>query len=351
MKSKNNYKMQYGISKIKRNLGRGLFEGPTNLIITISLSTILSIIISKIYSWIVFDADWSVVKNNLTLFAFGSYPQVYIWRPLIWLLIVISISLYTIMMPSKFLNKHIVATAWLFILPVGIFLLAGGFGLEEVHTNNWGGISLTLILTISSGLLALPFGVLLALGRQSNLKVLSNFCRLYIDIVRASPLITVLFFGQLLIPLFLPQGLEVSRVIRAILAFAIFAASYMAEDIRGGIQSIPKTQIEAAEALGLNKFECLILIILPQGFRVAIPSLTNQMIGLLQNTSLMAILGLVELLGITRSLLANPNYIGGYMEAYVWIGLIYWLSCTFISALFRKLENNLSYNINKSEAK
>ena len=351
MSQKNHSKRQYSLSSIKRDFVRGLIDGPVNFFITISLTTIIVIIIRKIYLWIIFDADWSVVKNNSTLFAIGSYPSVHIWRPLLWLLIVISISLYTLIMPNKLSNKYIVRTGWLLILPLGIFLLAGGFGLEKVHTNHWGGLSLTLILTICSGVLAIPLGICLALGRQSNLKVLSNFCRLYIDIVRASPLITVLFFGQLLIPLFLPQGLEVSRVLRAILAFAIFTASYMAEDIRGGIQSIPKTQIEAAEALGLNKFECLTLIILPQGFRVAIPSLTNQMIGLLQNTSLMAILGLVELLGITRSLLANPSYIGGYMEAYVLIGLIYWISCTIISALFRKLELNLSYNLNTSESK
>ena len=163
----------------------------------------------------------------------------------------------------------------------------------------------------------------------------------YIELMRAVPLIAVLFFGQLLIPLFLPPGFEINRVLRAVLAFALFAAAYIAEDVRGGLQAIPPTQREAAAVLGLSEWQCLQLVVLPQALRIALPSLTNQAVGLLQNTSLMAILGLVELLGISRSLLANPLFIGRYLEVYLWLAAVYWLACTAMALLARQLELRL----------
>ena len=160
--------------------------------------------------------------------------------------------------------------------------------------------------------------------------------------MRSIPLIAVLFFGQLLIPLFLPVDLEVNRVLRAILAFAFFAAAYIAEDVRGGLQSISGTQQEAASVLGLSKRQTVQYIMLPQALRIALPALTNQAIGLLQNTSLMAILGLVELLGISRSLLANPAFIGRYLETYLWLAAVYWFVCTAMALLARDLEKQLN---------
>ena len=156
--------------------------------------------------------------------------------------------------------------------------------------------------------------------------------------MRAVPLISILFFGQLLIPLFLPIDFEVSRFIRAVLAFGLFSSAYVAEDIRGGLQAIPTTQYEAAMVLGLNARQTFRLVILPQALKVALPALTNTAIGLLQNTSLMAILGLVELLGISRSILANPNFIGRYLEVYVWLAALYWFICTVIALLSRHIE-------------
>ena len=138
------------------------------------------------------------------------------------------------------------------------------------------------------------------------------------------------------------MNIEINRIMRAIIAFALFSSSYIAEDIRGGLQSIPNTQKEASIVLGLNKRQTFNLILLPQALKIAIPSLTNQAVGLIQNTSLMAILGLVELLGISRSILANPDFIGNYLEVYIWIAIIYWILCTLMALLSRKLENNLS---------
>ena len=291
--------------------------------------------------WLLVGADWSVVTTNLPLYALGSYPEDERWRPLLWMLALILLTGLTLLGPRRAVWRRALPLLWIGMAPVGLWLLAGGLGLLPVGTRDWGGLTLTLLLTAGSGLLALPLGVVLALGRRSDLPVLRLSSTAYIELMRAVPLIAVLFFGQLLIPLFLPPGLEINRVLRAVLAFALFAAAYIAEDVRGGLQAIPPTQREAAMVLGLSPRQTLQLVVLPQALRIALPSLTNQAVGLLQNTSLMAILGLVELLGISRSLLANPAFIGRYLEVYIWLAAVYWLACTAMALLARHLEIQL----------
>ena len=241
--------------------------------------------------WLVIGADWSVVTTNLPLYALGSYPPDQRWRPLVWISALILLILFTLLGPRHGVLRRALPLVWIGMAPVGLWLLAGGLGLLPVASRDWGGLALTLLLTAGSGLLALPLGVLLALGRRSDLPVLRMSSTAYIELMRAVPLIAVLFFGQLLIPLFLPPGLEINRVLRAVLAFALFAAAYIAEDVRGGLQAIPPTQREAAAVLGLSPAQTLQLVVLPQAMRIALPALTNQAVGLLQNTSLMAILG------------------------------------------------------------
>ena len=291
--------------------------------------------------WLLIAADWSVVTTNFPLYALGSYPPDQRWRPLVWISALILLILFTLLGPRHGVLRRALPLVWIGMAPLGIWLLAGGLGLLPVATRDWGGLALTLLLTVGSGLLALPLGVLLALGRRSDLPVLRMSSTAYIELMRAVPLIAVLFFGQLLIPLFLPPGLEINRVLRAVLAFALFAAAYIAEDVRGGLQAIPPTQREAAAVLGLSPAQTLELVVLPQAMRIALPALTNQAVGLLQNTSLMAILGLVELLGISRSLLANPTFIGRYLEVYLWLAAVYWLACTAMALLARHLEIQL----------
>ena len=291
--------------------------------------------------WLLVGADWSVVSTNLPLYSLGSYPEDERWRPLLWMLALILLTGLTLLGPRRAVWRRALPLLWIGMAPLGLWLLAGGLGLLPVGTRDWGGLTLTLLLTAGSGLLALPLGVVLALGRRSDLPVLRLSSTAYIELMRAVPLIAVLFFGQLLIPLFLPPGLEINRVLRAVLAFALFAAAYIAEDVRGGLQAIPPTQREAAMVLGLSPRQTLQLVVLPQALRIALPSLTNQAVGLLQNTSLMAILGLVELLGISRSLLANPAFIGRYLEVYIWLAAVYWLACTAMALLARHLEIQL----------
>ena len=310
-------------------------------LITLALIALLGWGGWSVLHWLLHGADWSVVTSNLPLYGVGSYPADQRWRPLLWITGLIAVTLITLVGPRQGLWRKVLPIAWLAMAPLGLWFLAGGLGLIPVGTSDWGGLSLTLLLTIGSGLLALPLGVLLALGRRSALPVLRWSSVAYIELMRAVPLIAVLFFGQLLIPLFLPPGFEINRVLRAVLAFALFASAYIAEDVRGGLQAIPPTQQEAAQVLGLSPRQTLQLVVLPQALRIALPSLTNQAVGLLQNTSLMAILGLVELLGISTSLLANPAFIGRYLEVYLWLAAVYWLACTAMALLARHLEIQL----------
>ena len=317
---------------------------PIETVISLLVIALIAWAIWASGSWVVQAADWSVVGSNLPLYLSGSYPASERWRPWLWVSLLTVLILVTLFRPSKGSRLRWLELAlpwcWVGMIPLGLGLLGGGIALSAVPSREWGGLSLTLLLTTCSAALALPMGVLLALGRNSDLPVLRLSSRLYIDLMRAVPLIAVLFFGQLLIPLFLPMQLEINRVLRAVVAFALFAAAYVAEDVRGGLQSIPSTQTEAAEALGLSPIQSLRLVVLPQALRIAMPALTNQAIGLLQNTSLMALLGLVELLGIGRSLLANPAFIGRHLEVYVWLGGLYWVFCTAMALLARRIERD-----------
>ena len=321
-----------------------LFSNSFNTILSLIIILIIYLICFNTFEWLIHRANWSVVTSNLSLFAFGSFPLNQQWRPTIWIILLLSISIVTLWGPEwEWLRKNLLL-AWVSTVPIGLYLLYGGLGLSPIMSRHWGGLTLTLLLTTCSSLFSLPLGIVLALCRQSTLPFIQKFSSIYIDVMRAIPLIAVLFFGQLLIPLFLPVGIEIDRVWRAIFAFTLFVSAYIAEDIRGGLQSIPKTQIEAANSLGLNKYQIIRFILIPQALRIALPALTNQSIGLFQNTSLMAILGLVELLGIGRSVLANPEFIGQYIEVYVWLASVYWFVCTIMAILARHLEQRMTIN-------
>ena len=326
------------LSRIITYIKRISFFNIFDSFITFLILLIISFFATILTKWILLEADWSVVSQNLHLFVFGLFPAQEMWRPATWLFLLACLAIITLLGSGSDWIRRLLPLAWIGVIPLGVALLAGGLGLTPVASRHWGGLTLTIVLMTCSSLLAFPLGIALALGRQSKLSMIKFLSGIYIDTLRAIPLIAVLFFGQLLIPLFLPIGFEINRVLRAILAFSIFVSAYVAEDIRGGLQSIPNSQIEAAKALGLGNIQINQYIILPQALRIALPALTNQAIGLLQNTSLMSILGLVELLGISRSLLANPKFIGSYLEVYVWLAGIYWLICTVMALLARHLE-------------
>jgi general L-amino acid transport system permease protein len=211
-----------------------------------------------------------------------------------------------------------------------------------VDVNVWNGLVLTLLVAISGIVFSFPLGILLALGRQSDLPVIKIFCILYIEVVRGLPLIGILFMAQVMLPLFLPAGLEIDRVLRAIAAFILFSAAYLAENVRGGLQSIPKGQAEAARALGLNIPQAIALIILPQALKASIPAIVGQFIGLFKDTSLVAIVGLLDLMGVARTVLSQPEFIGRYSEVYLFVAAIYWVFCFSLSQFSQNLEKKLA---------
>ncbi len=233
-------------------------------------------------------------------------------------------------------------TIWVLSFPIILWLIKGGLGLTEVSTNDWGGLVLTLFLAVISIVLSFPLGVLLALGRQSSLPVVRLLSTLYIEIIRGLPLIGILFLGQVMLQLFLPPEYpKLDRVIRAIAGLTLFSAAYLAENVRGGLQAMPRGQIEAARSIGLNTPLLTILIVLPQALRTVIPAIGGQFIGLFMDTSLLSLFGMLELVGISRAVLANPSYIGRYAEVYLFIGIIYWIFCYSMSLASRKIERTL----------
>jgi len=217
-----------------------------------------------------------------------------------------------------------------------------GFSIEGVPTSKWGGLVLTLFLAVTGIFLCFPAGVLLALGRRSELPIIRWLSVAYIELVRGVPLVSILFMGQVLIPMFLPFGVRPNPIIRAAVGLTVFSAAYLAENVRAGLQAIPRGQFEAADALGLNKPLTLALIILPQALKTAIPAIVGQFISLFQDTTLLAIVGVVELLGISRSILANPKFLGQYGEVYIFIAAIYWFFCYAMSLGSRKIEQQLN---------
>ncbi|NTW03378.1 MAG: amino acid ABC transporter permease [Oscillochloris sp.] len=237
--------------------------------------------------------------------------------------------------------------AWVLAYPLAVLLIRGfGGALPEVPTNLWGGMMLTLLLSVSGIVLSFPLGVLLALGRRSTLPVIKWFCVIYIELIRGVPLVTVLYMGSLMLPLFLPNGIRVDGVIRAMVAVTLFSAAYLAENVRGGLQSLPNGQTEAARALGLNIVQTTLLITLPQALRAIIPVLVGQFISLFKDTSLVTIVSLVDLLGAARNVNGQPQWQGTpggvWRETFLVIALIYWIFSFTMSRTSKKIEENLS---------
>jgi general L-amino acid transport system permease protein len=235
---------------------------------------------------------------------------------------------------------------WLFFVNVYPFLIAillygGVFGLEVVETHKWGGLLVTLIIALIGIVVSLPIGVFLALGRRSEMPIIRSMCTVYIEVWRGVPLITVLFMASVMLPLFLSEGMETDKLIRALVGVVLFSAAYMAEVIRGGLQAIPSGQYEAADALGLSYWQKMRLIILPQALKITIPSIVNTFIGLFKDTSLVLIIGMFDVLGIGQSANTDPEWLGFAIESYVFVALVFWVFCFGMSRYSIWLENKL----------
>ena len=232
--------------------------------------------------------------------------------------------------------------AWLIGVPLMWVLMRGGvLGLPYVGTERWGGLPLTLILSVNGIVLSFPLAILLALGRRSDMPAIKAICVAFIEVVRGVPLITVLFMATLMIPLFLPQGFTPDQLLRAQIAFILFAAAYEAEVIRGGLQAMPRGQYEAADALGLSYWKKMGLVILPQALRLVIPPMVNTFIGFFKDTSLVVIVGMFDLLGAVRSASSDPVWRPYYVEGLVFAALVYFAFCFTMAEYSRRLERRL----------
>jgi general L-amino acid transport system permease protein len=224
---------------------------------------------------------------------------------------------------------------------MGILMKGGILGLKAVESDQWGGLPLTLMLSVFGMFAAYPLGIFLALGRRSKMPAIRTISILYIEMIRGVPLISMLFMSAVLFPLFLPQGLTLNKILRAQVAIIMFTAAYIAEVVRGGLQAITRGQYEAAESLGLNYVQKMRLVILPQALKIVIPPTVGILISAFKDTSLVVIIALYDLLKTTRSALSNPTWMGFSPEAYIFVALIYFVCCYAMSNYSRRLEKEL----------
>lgn len=289
-------------------------------------------------------ACWAFIRAKLDLFIYGRYPAEERWRPdLVFLLA--ALALVPLMIPSvggKFWNTLFL----ILVYPVLAFVLLNGgmFGLEPVETALWGGLLVTLVVSVTGLALAFPLGVLLALGRQSKLPIVKGVSIAFIEFWRGVPLVTVLFMASIMLPLFLPDGVTFDKLLRAIVGVALFEAAYIAEVVRGGLQAIPAGQYEAAKSIGLGYWGSRRLIILPQALRLVIPGIVNTIIALFKDTSLVLVIGLFDLLGILQAALVDPHWStpNTALTGYLFVAAIYLVFCLAMSRYSLFMERNLS---------
>lgn len=377
-------------------LRKNLFGAWYDTLLTLVSLYLLFVLGRGLLTWVFTQARWEVITTNLRLFMVGQYPADQLWR--VWLciailafiigvtwgiwvygrripgLLLLALPFAFMLLPGSLVNRpalvavglaglvgfglgrlspaltrRSVPLLWMLYFPLIIFLISGFGGdksaLPQVSTNLWGGLLLTFLLTVVGIVVSFPMGVLLALGRRSQLPILSALSIAFIELVRGVPFVSIIFMSQLMLPLFLPEGVTIDRVIRAMAGVVIFSAAYLAENVRGGLQAIPRGQVEAAQALGLSGSKTMLLIVLPQALRAVIPVLVGQFIALFKDTSLVVIVGLLELLGIAKTVLAQPDFLGLQTEVYLFISVIYGIFCYLMSAVSQRLETALGVGV------
>ncbi|MEI6029832.1 MAG: amino acid ABC transporter permease [Synechococcaceae cyanobacterium ELA739] len=236
---------------------------------------------------------------------------------------------------------RLVGLLWPVLYLLGFWLIGGGLGLAAVAPGDWGGLLLTLVMASFAMALSFPLGILLALGRRSQLPLLRWGSVAYIEFIRGAPLITLLFIGQNILGFLLPGGMSPDRIWRAAWVLTLFAAAYLAEAVRSGLAAVPRGQLEAARSLGLSQLQALVTVVIPQALKVALPALVGQFIALLQDTTLLSLIGLLDLLGTARGIMANPEFLGHSSELYLVLALVYWCCCAALGLGSRALEQRL----------
>lgn len=372
------------LSWLKKNLFYSVFSS----LVTVVVIYLIVLVVKKIFIWAMQSAQWDVIVVNLRLLMIGTYPVDQV--PRIWICILMmglliglswgiwikgktvsNLIMFAFPFALALTQRHndswiwLVCTGglaivgfcigkgfskklrfpviflWILLIPLVIYLVGGSQNsqiLKTVSTDQWGGLFLNILLTWVGIIISIPLGILLAIGRQSKYPAIKSICVFYIEVIRAVPLITILFMAQVMLPLFLPEGFTFDRLARAMVGISLFSAAYMAEIIRGGLQSISHSQVEAAEALGMNEVLVITRIVLPQALVAVIPVIVDQCIGIFRDTTLVLIVGLSDLLSISRTVLANPLFMGTHIEVYTFIGLLFWVVSYFLAFVGQKIE-------------
>ncbi|HWD13700.1 amino acid ABC transporter permease [Pseudochrobactrum sp. sp1633] len=288
-------------------------------------------------------ACWAFVDAKLQQFLYGRYPVDERWR--VQLVALVFVLLLIPMLIGKLPHKMLNAFLLFIVFPVfTYFLLVGGsFGLPHVETSLWGGLLVTLILSVVGISVSLPMGILLALGRRSNMPVIKALCVIFIEVIRGVPLVALLFMASVMLPLFMPPGTSFDKFLRALVGVSLFASAYMAEVIRGGLQAIPAGQYEGADSLGLRYWQKTLFIILPQTLKLALPGIVNTFIGLFKDTSLVYIIGMFDLLGIVRQNFSDASWATPQTPAtgLVFAGFVFWIFCFCMSRYSLYMERRL----------
>jgi general L-amino acid transport system permease protein len=338
-------------------LRRNLFADTATTLATLLLGTLLLWKLPDLLGWALWNAHWrpdaeachaasngacwSVVSAKYRLILLGRYPFEAQWRPLVATLLLLGLLVASCV---RAFWRPGLGALWLGVLTVFFGLMHGGFaGLARVETDLWGGLPLTLLLTTLSIALAFPLAVLVALGRRSHLPAIRSLCTVYVELVRGVPLISVLFMASFLFPLFMPQGTRIDVLLRVLVGITLFAAAYMAEVIRGGLQAIPKGQVEAAATLGLTYWQTQRRIVLPQALAIVVPGLVNNFIGIFKDTSLVTIVSLYELTGaLGLALNSDADWRPYKIEGYLFIALIYVVFCFAMSRYSQWVEKQVN---------
>jgi general L-amino acid transport system permease protein len=285
-------------------------------------------------------ACWGVVAEKGRLILFGRYPYEEQWRPLVACAILIALLVASCLRPFW---KPWLAPLWLLVLAVCFMLMRGGvFGLTQVETARWGGFPLTMALSVVSLAVAFPLAILVALGRSSKLPAIRAVCVMYVELIRGVPLISVLFMASFMFPLFMPQGTTIDQLLRVFVGYILFAAAYLAEVVRGGLQALPKGQVEAAQALGLTYWQTTRKIVLPQALRLVVPAIVNSFISTFKDTSLLTIVSLYDLTGALQLALGDADWRKFFLEGQLFVAAVYFVCCLALSRYSRWVEGYLN---------
>ena len=341
------------IDIINKNINTSTF----NAVLTLVILFLIIKAIPPSLSWMILDANisgdskeactgsgacWTYIKVWFRRFMYGMYPNEQHWRINTAFLLVISLGTFGLFATERM--KKFLALYYVVIYPILAFLIiyylisGGFFGLEWIETGAWGGLSLTFIVSFFCLIFCFPLGMILALGRRSNLPAVRYISIGYIEFWRGVPLITVLFMSSVMFPMFLPEDFFMDKLVRVIIAITLFEGAYCAEVIRGGLQSLPRGQYDAAKSLGMGYWKMHIFVILPQALKLVIPGICNTFLALVKDTPLIFVVGLAELAGMLALAKTNPKWLGFAMEGYIFASIIFWIICYAMSKYSYNLE-------------